>query len=263
MADDATLNAKWLLSAHPTLCRLSPKEIAARLGVVQSTVSRLRNGKTTASSSTINAIARESGLDAGRFYDPSNVFRTYAATNFGPVTQSVATFLRLDCTEVGRSRWAVTAAKYGGRYLLYNRVGDFGAEKHFACAWLSIGKPDENGVAFQIVNIDSRMRSHDGLPQRYDIEGRMYPVGEFLAFAGEEDGNLSPVFMIAEQTSSSSVVSMHGFILAVGRYKGMSRSMARSFVAMRTSQIAEEPPREVGVFPLVELDPGISEQLLN
>lgn len=263
MADDATENARWLLQHHVELKHLGDKALASDFGVAPSTISRLRAARHQVRLKTLQGIADRCDLTVGKFYAPHDEFVAYVRENSNSSPKITTSELRLDCTEAGRNLWSIAEKKYRGNYLSYNRVGEFGNETHYCCALLKIKGHDKFGIIFEIINIDTRTKSKDGTPQTYNIEGRMYPVGEFLAFAGEEDGNLSPVFLILSQTSSTLVTGLHGFILAVGRSKGVGRSMARSVFAQKLPDMLDGVPDEIGVFPIDGLPSDVADQLAN
>ncbi len=165
---------------------MKQKNLAAKLDVHSSTVSRLLNGETTISVVQLERLSHLTGIPVEQFkldpvkfasYAHSRVYGIMGNMPFDGTQRSV----HMAVTEQHRSFWPMFYEKHCGDYVLYNRLVK--AEKPIVASFFQIKDLTSDGISFRIANPVNRPEQKT---ESYQYEGILYPASDFVYCFAEQ-----------------------------------------------------------------------------
>jgi transcriptional regulator with XRE-family HTH domain len=241
---------------------MSRGDQAAKLGIVESTITRWINGTSNPRPENLRRVAEVVGITDWRVLAlPHEEFVHFAKTlNQRVDPDLVKPLVQLGSIEKHKHLWSDCARRLTGTYILYTRM--LTDPIRVAKSLLRVIEENERGIRFDLYNVDDTYRR----PRVYKYDGLLFPIFGAVIFIADEASHDEAFAMVTNFPQLIPPPYLVGYMWAVGVNKEIRKPTGSKAVAAFRSSTLIEVDRirsELGLFKREEVNQEVAEVLFD
>lgn len=254
--EDLTRNVLYALDRIAP-AKAKAEALAGELGVNRSTITRWRSMRSTPREPSVRLIAEKSGIEKALFFKTHREFVSVVTTSsMKQPYENVDPKIEFRAIAKWRHLWDECFERHRGTYFVYNEIrprASGQAATLFAVSLLQIQRKTEQGIVFELHNVDTRNTDSGSPDPHYVYTGLMFPVLDILCFYGEEKSGDELLNMITASSQTSPPTLLRGHLVAVGVTPSIRMATGNQIaLGFRRREIVEysKIKEEIGVFAI-------------